>query len=648
MKAKKQTLRIIRWLLSAVLVFIGLSTTWAWGEVARLAEPDPAAAGPQETALYGIWQPEQARRPGLYRSTDAGQSWQLLSLPAGTVPLTWANDGERLAVATDSLTVVSTDGGESWATTIDDLNVVSLAWGDSDLYLGTRDQGVHRLPPGASTPAPISAGEVDLQAVPVTHLAVARAEAPTGERLFAASANTVYYTDDGGRTWQRSTPVEDWISTLAVVDKDQIYVGGETAGVYRSLDAGQSWQPARKGLGLAPGQMVKVTALRADPAQPGVLYSAVDHVLGSTQAHASAAGAFVSLDGGTSWSPLAGPAFPQAQHASSLVLVPGSPLHVHAVTANGLQAYAPDIAAALTALDSPEPAERAAAARLLGLARAGEAGEALLAALTDPEPAVSLAAGRALGQIADPAMAGPLSVALDHPSSQVRMGAARALGMMGAETAVERLRAMLLEGDGQEVTVAAEALGQIGTPAAVEALMVPLGDLSLTPRRHAAMGALETLGEPAVEALVQRLESPSSHIRRNAAEALGWVGAPSAVEPLQRALQRDRDTEVRARTARALGQIGDPAAQGALLRAAQDDPALRVREQAGQALSQLGELAGREGRAAGWPQNWAPALNRLQPLRWLFLAFSLAGAAWLALGQGPLLPVPLLRRITNS
>jgi len=356
MKAKKQTLRIIRWLLSAVLVFIGLSTTWAWGEVARLAEPDPAAAGPQETALYGIWQPEQARRPGLYRSTDAGQSWQLLSLPAGTVPLTWANDGERLAVATDSLTVVSTDGGESWATTIDDLNVVSLAWGDSDLYLGTRDQGVHRLPPGASTPAPISAGEVDLQAVPVTHLAVARAEAPTGERLFAASANTVYYTDDGGRTWQRSTPVEDWISTLAVVDKDQIYVGGETAGVYRSLDAGQSWQPARKGLGLAPGQMVKVTALRADPAQPGVLYSAVDHVLGSTQAHASAAGAFVSLDGGTSWSPLAGPAFPQAQHASSLVLVPGSPLHVHAVTANGLQAYAPDIAAALTALDSPEPA----------------------------------------------------------------------------------------------------------------------------------------------------------------------------------------------------------------------------------------------------------------------------------------------------
>jgi HEAT repeat protein len=394
--------------------------------------------------------------------------------------------------------------------------------------------------------------------------------------------------------------------------------------------------------------MVKVTALRADPERPGVLYATVDHVLGSTQVHASAAGAFVSLDGGASWQPLAGPSFPEAQHASSLVLLPASPLHVHAVTAGGLQAYAPDVAAALAALESPRPAERAAAVRLLGLARAEEAAGPLLAALTDADPAVSLAAGWALGQIADPATVGPLSVALEHPSTQVRLGAARALGMMGAETAVEPLRAMLLEGEGQEVTVAAEALGQIGTPAAVEALLVPLGDLSMTPRRHAALGALETLGQPAVGPLVERLDGDSSHIRRNAAEALGWVGDSSAVEPLAYALKRDRDAEVRTRSAWALGQIGDPAAHDALLRASRDDAAARVREQAAQALVQLGEGTRQQARAAGWPQNWAPALNRLQPLRWLFLISSLVGAAWLALGQGRLSPVPLLRRITNS
>lgn len=649
MKGMKRTIRILRLLLSALLIIVGISATWAWGEVAQLAEPDPAATAPEEAILYGIWQPVEAWQPGLYRSTNGGESWQLLSLPAGTAPLTWANDGKRLAVATDSATVVSVDGGESWATSIDDLEIVSLAWGDSSLYLGTTDRGVYRLPADASTPVPISAVEADLQAMAVKELAVASGDKPGAERLFAASANRIYYTDNGGGTWQRSTPLEDWISALVAVDHNLIYAGTETTGVYRSVDAGESWQPAREGLGLSAGQMVQVTALRADPYHPGVLYVAIDHVLGGTEAHASAAGTFVSLDSGTSWQPLAGPAWPEAEHASSLVLLPDRPLHVHTVAANGLQAYAPDVAGALATLNSPEAAARSAAARLLGVARAQEAGDALLAALTDADPAVSLAAARALGQIADPATAGPLLVALEHPSPQVRLGTARALGMMGVEAAVEPLRAMLLEGEGQEVTVAAESLGQIGSPAAIEALLAPLEDLTLTPRRHAAMGALESLGEPAVEPLAQRLDSPSSHVRRNAAEALGWIGAPATAEPLLHALQTDRDAEVRAQAAWALGQVGDPAAEAALASAAADDPAVRVRSHAGEALGQLAERAGgRQGQTAGWPANWAPALSRVQPLRWLLLGLSLAGAAWLALGQGRLSAMPIARRRSDS
>lgn len=653
MTSKRRLGSIIRWLLSALLILLGLSATWAWGEVARLAEPDPQTAELQEAPLYGIWQPEQAQQPGLYRSSDGGLNWERLSLPTGAVPTAWAQpaslaEGEYLAVATDEGTLVSPDGGDTWATTIDSLDVVSLAWSDGSLYLGTDGQGIYRLPTGAGEAVKITTGEAGLSGAAVTHLAVARHSAPGEGRLFAATIHHLFYTDDGGQTWQRTAPIADWISALVVVGADEIYVGTETMGIYHSLDAGQSWQAAREGLGLAAGQMVKVTALRADPHLPGVLYATIDHVLGGTVAHASAAGAFVSVDSGAFWQPLAGPTFPEAQHASGLVLLPSQPLQIEAITANGRQGYVPDVAAALVGLESPEPSVRLAATRLLGMARATEAGEALLAALTDTDPAVSLAAGRALGRISDPALAGPLLVALEHPDMQVRLGAARALGMMGTKTAVEPLRAILLDGEGQEVTVAAEALGQIGSPEAIDALLAPLADLSLTARRHAALGSLEALGEPAVQPLVQRLDSPSGQIRRNAAEALGWIAVPSATEPLLRAVQRDGDAEVRAQAAWALGQIADPAAQATLARVAADDPAIRVRSAAEEALVGLDEQSSNEQPASGWISSLATALNRLQPLRWLVLAISLAGAAWLAAGQRFVAPSGAVQRRLGS
>ena len=157
------------------------------------------------------------------------------------------------------------------------------------------------------------------------------------------------------------------------------------------------------------------------------------------------------MDGGTSWQPLAGPAFPEAEQASGLVVAPGKPLYAQAVTAAGLQGYAPDVMGILAALESDDPKARASAARQLGIARPFGVWNELLAALDDPEPAVSLAAADALGRINDPASVPGLLIALEHPSEQIRLGSARALGIMGVEAAVEPLRAMLLRGDGQGI-----------------------------------------------------------------------------------------------------------------------------------------------------------------------------------------------------
>lgn len=637
MEKRQKGFRSIQRVLGVLLVVAGLSATWAWGKVARLAAPPPQAEETPVMALYAAWQSDGGEQLVLFRSTDGGASWLPLGLPGGAAPLAWADDGGQcVAVATEGGSVFrSGDRGDTWTVIADDLPVSSLVWaGDGGLYLGTNGQGIYRQAEDG-TLLDITTGQGELGSAPIVGLSLA------GGQLFAATPTVLFHTGDGGANWTRSTPLPEQITAIVAIEPQTVYAGTATTGVYKSSDAGQAWEPAWEGLGLAAGQMVRITALRADPLEPNLLYAAVDHVLGSTQVHASAAGLFVSLDGGASWQPLAGPSFPEARHASSLLVIPGKPLYAQAVTSGGLQGYAPDVMRLLAALESDDPRTRASAARQLGLARPLGVWNELLAALDDPDPAVGLAAADALGRINDPAAIPGLLIAVEHPSQSIRLGAARALGMLGVEAAVEPLRAMLLQGEGLEVSVAGEALGRIGGPEATDALVKALADPQPTARWHVAMAALERMGDPAVAPLAAKLDSPAAHVRRNAAQALGWIGSPLATQALTNALSEDRDVMVRGQAAWALGEIGDPAARRALERAQLRDPAVEVQTAAEWALASVPA----QSETAGWASRWAPALHQLQPVRWLVLALSLAGAAWLVMGSRSLASVPLrLRR----
>jgi HEAT repeat protein len=654
MKQRGSTVRTIRQILGAMLVVVGLSTTWAWGAVARLAAPPLENQEPQGAASYAAWQPASAEQVTLFRSIDEGSTWQPLTLPHGSAPVAWADDGgQRVAVVMDDgVLLQSGDRGDTWVVAAQDLAVLSLVWDDSGrLTVGTEGQGVYRQA-SDGTWIDISATQGELATARIVGLSLGEG------RLFAATPTALFYTDEASAdpvsgdqmsadresattTWTKTLPVPEQVTTLAATDRQTIYVGTATAGIYRSANAGQTWQPAWEGLGMAAGQMVRITALRVDPQEPDLLYAAVDYLVGSTEVHASAAGTFVTLDGGASWQPLAGPTFPEAQHASALVIVPEKPLHVQAVTAEGLQGYAPDLTRVLAALGSDDSRTRAAAARQLGLTRQQGIWNELLAALDDPEPAVGLAAAEALGRINDPAAVPGLLVALEHPSEPIRLGVARALGMMGVEAAVEPLRAMLLRGEGLEVSVAGEALGRIGGPAATDALLTALADPVPTAHWHVAMAALETMGEPAVRPLVTMLDSQDTHARRNAAQALGWIGSPSATAALVEALENDRDAAVRSQAAWALGELGDPAARRALEQAQLRDSAVGVQMAAEWALSRV---PAQSEAVSSWVARWAPTFSRLQPVRWLVLALSLAGAAWLMMGTKPLVAVPLQLR----
>jgi HEAT repeat protein len=631
MSNKRRLKRIVRWVLAVSVVVLGVSVTWAWGRVARLAEPSPADTGSQVAMLYAAWQPAGAQRIELFRSADEGVTWQTL----GVTPVAWAADGnDRLAVISDQgLLLQSVDQGDHWTTVETDLPILSMVWGEEGvLYLGTDGYGLYRLDEDGTMVALASPGG-ELASSPVKYLAYVEG------RLFAATPTVLFSTDDGGETWAKSLPVSGGrISALAAVDRETVFVGTDTSGVARSADGGRTWQPVLEGLGLAAGQLVSITALRSDPVEPGVLYAAVDYLVGATEIHASAAGTFVTVDSGALWQPMAGPTFPQARHATGLVLAEDKPLYVQAVTAGGLQAYAPDVAGALAALESGDSSGRLDAIRILGLARAEEAGPALLSAVADPDPAISMAAAEALGRIDSPATVSGLLVALDHPDERVQLSAARALGMMAVEGAVQPLRDMLMNGDGAEVSTAAEALGRIGGAEATDALLAALADPDMTPRRHAALAALESIGEPAVGTLTGMLASSDPYARSNAAQALGWIGSPSATDALVQALG-DKSSLVRSEAAWALGEVGDPAARAALERAQQRDPSAVVQAVAGRSLAAIEQ---QPTRTSSWVVGLAPALNRFQALRWLILAVSLAGAGWLAM-TNTRMPLPVLQ-----
>ncbi|MCJ7708940.1 MAG: BMP family ABC transporter substrate-binding protein, partial [Anaerolineales bacterium] len=82
----------------------------------------------------------------------------------------------------------------------------------------------------------------------------------------------------------------DIITAIAQVpsNPDLLYLGTARAGVYRSDDGGQTWQPARSGLDRAA-----ISSLVVDPTDPNTLYAGVE--LG---------GVYRTTDGGANWEPI--------------------------------------------------------------------------------------------------------------------------------------------------------------------------------------------------------------------------------------------------------------------------------------------------------------------------------------------------------
>lgn len=123
------------------------------------------------------------------------------------------------------------------------------------------------------------------------------------------------------------------------------------------------------------------------------------------------------------------------------------------------------------------------------------------------------------------------------------------------------------------------ALGYMGADA-VAPLMANIAD----PQYPQALVAdiFRQIGEPAISALADSLQSADAAQSMTAANLLGLIGDTRAVLPLVMALDRD-DEQVRASAAAALGHFSDPRATKRLTEAAAD-PSPAVRAKTAQAL----------------------------------------------------------------
>ncbi|KAF5416619.1 MAG: HEAT repeat-containing taxis proteinF [Candidatus Methanogaster sp.] len=134
---------------------------------------------------------------------------------------------------------------------------------------------------------------------------------------------------------------------------------------------------------------------------------------------------------------------------------------------------------------------------------------------------------------------------------------------------------------------AAEALGKIGDPRAVEPLIVALQDEDPGVRGNAAT-ALGMIGDQrAVDPLIVAIQDEDPGVGKHVANALGMIGDIRTIEPLITALG-DADWNVRGNAASALGGIGDKISVEPLITVLGDEEPY-VREQAVESLGRIGD-----------------------------------------------------------
>jgi photosystem II stability/assembly factor-like uncharacterized protein len=269
---------------------------------------------------------------GVFRTTNSGASWMastgLPTLLVNAVAVDPHEAGTVYAGLNAHGLFRSTDGGTSWVAANAGLpgaplrSVLSMAIAASDgtkLYVGAHassNAGIYR---STNSGASWQAGAGTPGSAP--RVLVVNPSSPT--TVFAGfDSYGIYRSADAGATWS-STGYAGDVQALAVDPLDAVLVyasirstGSIPSGVYKSTDAGQSFELANAGLTTG-----SASSLVVDPTAPATLYAG------------TALGVFKSTNAGGSWAPASASFLESVDH---LLIDPTAPATLYAAAKTGI------------------------------------------------------------------------------------------------------------------------------------------------------------------------------------------------------------------------------------------------------------------------------------------------------------------------
>lgn len=324
---KKLTIVLIKGIALAGIVVLGLIVFLAVGGDDGSARTEltnvnvTALTAPAASTIYA--QVDDPERSGFYRSTDGGQSWELVSrdldkrvntlaASASNPRVIYAGTAGGSAVLGENSLYVSSDGGRSWnktpltlpANASGRIPAVTSLTADREnadvLYVGTDGQGIYRLSDKGTT---LVALGNELYGARVNQIVIAPQDV---QRLYAVTSRGLFESRNAGESWERVTTLPEQAVTLAIAPSNRqiLYAGTASMGAYRSEDGGQTWQAIGDGLGLTPGVALSVRSIEVDKQNPYLVYATPSYILGTGQAHELPLGLYMSNDGGNSWQKL--------------------------------------------------------------------------------------------------------------------------------------------------------------------------------------------------------------------------------------------------------------------------------------------------------------------------------------------------------